>query len=173
MLLVIIQIKQSGRKGRSTRVSLASLSPGVLRTCCKTELFLGLVSAPRHLCTTAANMSRAARLYVRQEFAQAGVKPAGQPFPFTAELGLQAVALLLTLEPQGRVSSALLLAARLPLLLSHLLRRPLSHSTELGAPGQPPLDSGLCFLAGTQSYSPVTRPKLPPACRACSAWGTT
>lgn len=104
------------------RASPASLGPGVLQGwTCETEQFLGVVSAPCRLCTTAANVSRAAWLYVRQGLAQAGVKPPGQPLPFTAELGVQAAALLLTLEPQGRVSCALLLTARLPLLLSHVL----------------------------------------------------
>lgn len=193
MLLAIAQVKQSARQGRSTRASLASLGPGVLQTHCKTELFLGLVSAPRHSCTIAANVSRAAWLYVSQELAQAGVTRRGTacwckttrlaPSLRCRELGLQAAALVLTLESQGRVSSALLLGARLPLLLSHVLPAAAASQPQHGAGGTrtaPPPSPGLRFLAGTRSQSPVTRPKLltarplrPPACRACSACGTT
>lgn len=164
------------------RASLASLGPGVLQGwTCETEQFLGLVSAPRRLCTTAANVSRAAWLYVRQELAQASVKPSGQPLPFTAESSAcrqRPCCSPLSLKDACPVPCSSLLASLCCSATCCLLRRPLSHSTELGAAGQPPpRGPGLCFLAGTQSHSPVTRPKSltarPPACRACSSWGTT
>lgn len=51
------------------------------------------------------------------------------------ELGVQAAALLLTLEPQGRVPCALLLIARLPLLLSHVLPAAAASEPQHGAGG--------------------------------------
>lgn len=124
------------------RASLASLGPGVLQGwTCETEQFLGLVSAPRRLCTTAANVSRAAWLYVRQELAQASVKPSGQPLPFTAESSAcrqRPCCSPLSLKDACPVPCSSLLASLCCSATCCLLRRPLSHSTELGAAGQPP-----------------------------------
>lgn len=121
------------------RASLASLGPGVLQGwTCETEQFLGLVSAPRRLCTTAANVSRAAWLYVRQELAQAGVKPPGQPLPFAAESSAcrqRPCCSPLSLKDACPVPCALLLTARLPLLLSHVLPAAAASEPQHGAGG--------------------------------------